>query len=256
MRCSRPSRTNCPHAGAERYAAPPRMPFPKGTGIRGGASTLCARVWAERCTCALMTLLLAVLVVGCRQGEARSSIDSEKSLTRARSGAVANSPRLPRSTGTGNEPRDDEEDESEATLFRRLDESFGRSGDVKDGVYRLVTPRADLMVTMEEMDVPTGAFIESDFRFWRCPCGKALVNGQFVVADYEANDVVDELQEHHLRVVTIAPLLLHERPRLLMIRFQGEGRSRELADALKSALSYTGEARHAPLPVDLSPPAD
>ncbi len=101
---------------------------------------------------------------------------------------------------------------------------FGRQGEVNDGVYRLVTPRTDLFVTMEGMDVPTGAFLESDFRFWRCPCGKLLVNGQFALADYEANDVVDELQKGGLHVVSIAPLLLHEHPRLLMIRFQGEGR--------------------------------
>jgi hypothetical protein len=101
---------------------------------------------------------------------------------------------------------------------------------------------------------PPGAFIESDFRFWRCPCGKVLVNGQFVVADYEANDVVDELQTGKLHVVTIAPLLLHESPRLLMIRFQGEGRARELATGLKSALSYTGETRYRPEPANLSRP--
>ena len=148
-------------------------------------------------------------------------------------------------------PEDD--DDSEPALFRRITEVFGREGEIKDGVYRLVTPRADLFVMMDGMDVPTGAFLESDFRFWRCPCGKLLVNGQFVVADYEANDVVDELHEGRLHVVTIAPLLLHEKPRLLLIRFQGEGTAREVAEALKSALSYTGEARHAPQPVDLSP---
>ena len=147
-----------------------------------------------------------------------------------------------------------EEDDSEPALFRALDETFGRKGEVKDGVYRLVTPRPDLFVTVDGWDVPTGAFLESDFRFWRCPCGKALVNGQFVVADYEANDVVEELLTRDLHVASMAPMMLNERPRLLLIRFQGEGRAREIANALKSALSYTGEARNAPLPANLSPP--
>jgi hypothetical protein len=157
-------------------------------------------------------------------------------------------------------PSDDADDEAapenEPALFRQLDETFGRNGDVKDGVYRLVTPRADLFVTMDGMDVPTGAFLESDFRFWRCPCGKALVNGQFVVADFEANDVVNELQLGHFTVASIAPLMLDERPRLLVIRFQGEGRARPLATALKSALSYTGPARNAPAPANLAPPQE
>jgi len=40
------------------------------------------------------------------------------------------------------------------------------------------------------------------------------------------------------------------------VRFQGEGRTRAFAEALKSALSYTGDARNAPQPVDLSPRAE
>ena len=144
-------------------------------------------------------------------------------------------------------------DDSETVLFRHLDEVFKRKGEVKDGVYRLVTPRKDLFVTMDGRDVATGAFLESDFRFWRCPCGKLLVNGQFVLADYEANDVVDELQKGHLKVVSIGPLLLHEQPRLLLIRFQGEGEAPGIALALRSALSYTAEERSKPLPANLSP---
>lgn len=151
------------------------------------------------------------------------------------------------------EGNEGEEEETQAQMWEVLGKTFGRRGEVKDGVYRLVTPRADLFVTMDGRDVPAGAFLESDFRFWRCPCGKLLVNGQFALADYEANDVVDELQEGGLDVVTIAPLLLHEHPRLVMVRFQGEGRTRAMAEALKSALDYTGDARNAPQPMDLSP---
>ena len=147
----------------------------------------------------------------------------------------------------------DPDAETEAHMWEVIEETFGRKGEVKDGVYRLVTPRSDLFVTMDGMDVPAGAFIESDFRFWRCPCGKLLVNGQFALADYEVNDVVDELHKGHLHVVTIAPLLLHEHPRLLMVRFQAEGRTKAIAAALKSALSYTGDERNAPQPANLSP---
>lgn len=148
---------------------------------------------------------------------------------------------------------DDSDDDSEAAIFAGLDQVFGRKGEVKDGVYRLVTPRPDLVVTVDGMDVPTGAFLESDFRFWRCPCGKALVNGQFILADYEANDVIDELLKGGLHIASLSPALLNDHPRLLLIRFQGEGRAKGLAKALTSALSYTGEARLAPLPIDKSP---
>ena len=190
-------------------------------------------------TTAVLLALVVSLAYGCGKITHREASPSTPQI------------RLPVSVRTDNAV---DEDDSEPALFRALDETFGRKGDVKDGVYRLVTPRTDLFVTTDGWDVPTGAFLESDFRFWRCPCGKALVSGQFVVADYEANDVVEELLEHDLHVASMAPLMLDERPRLLLIRFQGEGRARELATALKSALSYTGEARNAPLPATLSPP--
>ena len=165
-----------------------------------------------------------------------------------------------RQTGMSAPPESDANaqpvDDSEPALFRQLDETFKRKGEVKSGVYRLVTPRSDLMVTMDGRDVATGAFLESDFRFWRCPCGKLLVNGQFVLVDYESNDVVNELQKGHLHVVSIGPLLLHEQPRLLMIRFQGEGDAPGIASTLRSALSYTGEERSKPLPIDLPPPRE
>ena len=81
--------------------------------------------------------------------------------------------------GEGTDARDDaadapeEEDadakdsETEAQMWEIIEETFARKGELKDGVYRLVTPRTDLFVTMDGMDVPAGAFLESDFRFWR-----------------------------------------------------------------------------------------
>jgi len=209
---------------------------------------------------ALSLVAVAVALVatsGCQQ-----SNGSTTSTSRVRSEvepriAPREQPRLRTNTPTRalNDP-DHLTDDSEPVLFRQLDETFKRKGEVKDHVYRLVTPRTDLFVTMDGRDVATGAFLESDFRFWRCPCGKLLVNGQFVLADYEVNDDVDELQKGELKVVSIGPLLLHEQPRLLMVRFQGEGDAPGIATALRSALSYTAEERSKPLPADLSPRAD
>lgn len=187
----------------------------------------------------LALAITVALVAGCQENRQRTAASRKA---------------LPHPTTRQTSFAEDEQlDDSEAALFRRLDETFGRKGDVQGGVYRLVTPRTDLLVTMDGMDVPPGAFVESDFRFWRCPCGKLLVNGQFVVADYEANDVINELQLGHLEIVGVGPLLLHENPRLMLIRFQGEGRAKGLAEALKSALSYTGEARSAQRQIDLNP---
>src|SRR6185436_11186856 len=68
-------------------------------------------------------------------------------------GCAGNRPQgVVRSPNTVSDDEDDDTDDSEAALFRKLDETFGRTGEIKDGVYRLVTPRTDLNVTVDGMD--------------------------------------------------------------------------------------------------------
>jgi len=145
-------------------------------------------------------------------------------------------------------------EETDAAAWRAVAEAMGKQGEWKARVYRVVYPREDLEVTVEGNEVPAAAGIESEFRFWRCPCGRINAMGQFVVADYEANDVIDALRKDPdagLRVTSIGPLLLHEKPRLIVVRFFGENRSAAaLAKALRSALAWTGKERMAPQKVD------
>ncbi len=123
---------------------------------------------------------------------------------------------------------------------------LGRRGVATGDVYLVTVPRDDLDVSVEGMAVPTEAGIASEFHFFRCTCGKMRVMGQFVLADYEANDVIDSLRQGHFIVSSVGPLLLYERPRLLQVRFQGEDKTEDLAKTLKDALSWTGKERSAP----------
>jgi len=122
-------------------------------------------------------------------------------------------------------------------------------------VLTFTFPRADLDITLQGNDIPVAAGLASEFRFYRCPCGLLNVIGQFVVADYEANDVVDALRAGHVEVASVGPFMLHERPRLLLVRFQGENKhGGVLAQTLRTALSWTGEERMAPQQkIDLPP---
>ena len=145
-------------------------------------------------------------------------------------------------------------EETDAAAWRAVAEAMGKPGEWKARVYRFVYPRDDLEVTVEGNEVPAAAGIESEFRFWRCPCGRINVMGQFVVADYEANDVVDALRKDPdagLRVTSIGPLMLNEKPRLIVVRFFGENRSAAaLAKAMREALAWTGKDRMAPQKLD------
>lgn len=142
---------------------------------------------------------------------------------------------------------DGPEEETDEQAWAAIRAALGKPGELRDGVYTLSFPRDDLELTVNGNDVPAAAGIASEFRFFRCPCGLINVIGQFVVADYEANDVLDALREGHVEVASIGPLLLHDRPRLMLIRFQGENkRGGALARTLRTALSWTGEERMAP----------
>jgi hypothetical protein len=127
--------------------------------------------------------------------------------------------------------------------------AFGTSGEVKGDVYTITVPRSDLNVMIEGMDVPAAAGIASVFHFFQCPCGKIRVVGQVCCAEWETNDVIDALRAGNaIRIASVAPMFAGEKPRLSVVRFQGEGDGFALAKVLKSALDWTGPARTATRP--------
>jgi hypothetical protein len=134
----------------------------------------------------------------------------------------------------------------------KLAELLGLKGTEKKGVYTVTIPRTDLYVTTPDAgEIPVGAGLESTFHFFMCPCGKTNVIGTFLLADYESSDVIDELRAAQIHVVSVAPALYNETPRLLTVRFQGEGQAEPIASAIKAAVGRTGEARNPK--IDLGP---
>lgn len=196
----------------------------------------------------MSTRLLALFVLAAVQG-CSVSVTSTESADRA--------PPQPATRALGPPARvhvpaaDTEDDETDEQAWESIRAALGREGAFRDDVLSFIIPRDDLEVTIQGNDTPAAAGIASDFRFYRCPCGLINVIGQFVVADYEANDVIDALREGHVEVASIGPMLLHERPRLLLVRFQGENkRGGALARTLRTALSWTGKERMAPQKLD------
>src|SRR5690606_2843822 len=95
---------------------------------------------------------------------------------------------------------------------------------VKGKVFTLTLPRTDLDTrNLIFGEIPAEAGLATTLHVWRCDCGKYYVIGQYCVADYESNDVLDSLVRGHMKVASVAPMLLEEKPRIVLIRFQGEG---------------------------------
>ena len=115
---------------------------------------------------------------------------------------------------------------------------------IPDQVYTITVPRGDLDVKIDGMPIPTAAGLASTFHFYRCTCGKMSVLGEFIVLDYEANDVIDALRVGAaIRITALSPLAIGDRPHLLSVRFHGEGEAVALAKLVKEAMRWTGEAR-------------
>jgi Domain of Unknown Function (DUF1259) len=140
----------------------------------------------------------------------------------------------------------DSDVESDKEAWNTIVKVLQREGTLHDGVYTVVVPRDDLYVTVEEMYVPSAAGIESRFNFYHCTCGRTSVVGEFVLLDYEANDVIDALRAKDFTIASLAPFLLNSHPTLVCIHFKGEGPAEEVAQVIKNALSYTGKERDAP----------
>ena len=116
-------------------------------------------------------------------------------------------------------------------------------GAQRDDVYSVTIPRDDFALNHLDLGpVPAAAGIESSFHFFLCPCGKTSVMGQFVLQEHEINDVIDELRVAHIKVASVAPMMLNAQPRLSVLRFHGEGDVEKLTKALKAALVWTGWA--------------
>jgi len=112
-------------------------------------------------------------------------------------------------------------------------------------IVSITIPRADLEVGHIDLgEIPVDAGLSSSIYFFACPCGKMNTLGQLCVVDYEQNDVIDELRAAHIKIASVAPMFLGARPQIMIIRFQGEGDAAKLSQALKKALSWTGDDRN------------
>jgi Domain of Unknown Function (DUF1259) len=140
----------------------------------------------------------------------------------------------------------DSESPDEAQTWQTIASALGRTGVARDHVYVVTIPRDDLKVALDGMAIPTAAGIESEFRFYRCPCGKLNVVGQFCVTDYESNDVAAALMNARFDVASMSPMFLYDKPRVMILRFQAEGSPEDLGKTLHDALGWIGPERTMP----------
>ncbi|MGA2230328.1 MAG: DUF1259 domain-containing protein [Tepidisphaeraceae bacterium] len=140
--------------------------------------------------------------------------------------------------------------------YHDITADLGGTRTFADGVYTITLPRTDLWVQADMGEIPTAAGVASKFYFFQCTCGKDRIVGDFVLADYEVNDVIDALRAGQMDIVGVSPMFEGDKPRMMDVRFQSEGSADTFDKTLKSALQWVGDARTAKQPIATKPAAD
>ena len=110
---------------------------------------------------------------------------------------------------------------------------FGMTGEANNGMLKFTIGRPAKMhgVTVgKEMGVNTwAAFAGSD--------DNAVVDGDFAVTEDELQPALKSLRAAGINIVAIHSHMTHEEPRILFFHYWGRGPARQLAEAVKAAMT-------------------
>lgn len=113
-----------------------------------------------------------------------------------------------------------------------LETIFGRKGDAKDGMFKVVIGREAKMhgvSVANQMGVNTwAAFAGTD--------DAAVVDGDFAMTEDELQPVLKGMRAAGINVVAIHQHMTHEEPRYVFLHYWGKGKAGELAKSVKKVL--------------------
>ena len=143
------------------------------------------------------------------------------------------------SGGKGDVPTVDIDPAKSSLDPKKIDAILGKSGELKDGVYKVTMGRVTTMhgETMgSTMGVNTwAAFAGSD--------DKAVVDGDFAMLESELQGVLKAIRGAGINVVAIHHHMTGESPRVIFLHYWGIGPAEQLAKGLRAALDRTGHFR-------------
>jgi len=121
---------------------------------------------------------------------------------------------------------------------KKIDAIIGRSGEMKDGVYKIGLPRTDLRVRADGVDIKPTLALGSWMAFKRVG-DHAMVMGDLVLLETEVNPVLTKLEESGIEISAVHNHVLNEQPRVMYMHYMGHGDAEKLARAMKEALSLS-----------------
>lgn len=136
---------------------------------------------------------------------------------------------------------------SPASMWQKVEKALGRTGEEKEGVFRVAFPRSDMHVKVDLVEVRTGVALGSWAAFQKNGAA-AMMMGDLVLLASEVPGVVAKLNEGGVEITAIHNHLMGEEPRVMYLHYHGQGQAEKLAATLREALATTAT----PPPVKLA----
>jgi hypothetical protein len=138
--------------------------------------------------------------------------------------------------------------QSQTGDWKIVQECLQRPGTLlPDGVYKVGTPRRDLKVKADGVEIKPGFALGGWLAFQRS-AGHVQVMGDLVLTESEVGPVMQKLTANGIEITALHNHLLYEQPVVMYMHVHGIGDATKLAAALRDALALTGTPPAAPAP--------
>ncbi len=125
-----------------------------------------------------------------------------------------------------------------AGSWEEVAKALGRTGEERDGVYRVSFPRTDLSVRVGGVRIRAGLALTTWAAFFRSS-EAAMAMGDLVLTPGELPEVTSRLAQGRIAITAVHNHLAGEQPRVMYLHFHGHGEAAGLAKALRNALAAT-----------------
>lgn len=121
-----------------------------------------------------------------------------------------------------------------------LQNIFDAEVESKNGICAVEIVREELELThMGKKLSPKTMELVFHFAFEKADNNQTAVMGELALLEEEVNPVIDELRKGHIEVSALHNHMIHERPRILYVHFQGIGDLTQQAETIKKAIAKT-----------------
>ena len=133
------------------------------------------------------------------------------------------------------------------TDWQVVEKVFGRRGTVQGDVFKIVFPRSDLRVKIDEVSIEPGLALTSWIAL-KLMGSQTMMMGDLVLLKSETAPVLAKLVSSGLEVTGLHNHILGESPNIMYMHYSGQGDPVKLAEAMKTVLSLTGTPMISPPP--------